>query len=123
MKKSVFVTLIIIMVIFLMPTLAFSKNLTLPNKSYLVAKFEWDGFTYVSEEIRDGFSITVSGNEESGYWTSNLQICLVIIKGGRGIHEYWIYGGTSGGFNKNDLPLTGGGQYPDISNISFYRLF
>lgn len=78
---------------------------------------------YVAESIRDGFNITIAGDEKCGSWTSNHPLCLAIIKDANVTCEYFIGGGTSGTFDKIDLPLNRGGRSPDISNISFYGLF
>jgi hypothetical protein len=95
-----------------------NPNESCPTGTFLIAKFEWQGGSYVQSEGTPGI-VTVNGDETGGTWSSTTPISVVIIKGATGTHSYTPNGATNGSFSKFDLPLNNGGQAPDISNIQF----
>lgn len=99
-----------------------NPNVDCPEGSELLSKFNW-GSGYEFEKPAGNESIvTIAGDAdaEQGDWTSTSSITYVVLKGSTGTYIYDLgTGATSGSFDKNDLPLNGGGKHPDISNVKF----
>jgi len=91
-----------------------------PAGTQLLAKFEWTSGGYDFEKpAGNGELVKITGDAESGSWTSNAAISDVILKGGTDTHTYSI-NGSSGDFSKEVLePKKAGKASPDISNIQF----
>lgn len=110
-------------------SLAQNPNEDCPTGTTLVAKFNWAGdLGYVFEKpLGNDDVVTITGDETGGTWESLFGIAYVILKGGSGTYIYPNDNFTepydplalSGSFSKNDLPLVGSGNHPDISNIQF----
>jgi hypothetical protein len=92
-----------------------------PTGTTLVAKFEWtSGGSDFEKPAGNGELVKIiTGNAESGSWTSSVAISHVILKGGTDTYTYSI-NGSSGDFSKEVLePKKAGNASPDISNIQF----
>jgi hypothetical protein len=110
-------------------SLAQNPNEDCPTGTTLVAKFNWQGGAgYVFEKpLGNDDVVTITGDETGGAWESLYGIAYVILKGGPGTYIYPNDNFTepynplafSGSFSKDDLPLVGSGNNPDISNIQF----
>ncbi|MBA2327280.1 MAG: hypothetical protein H0V95_11630 [Actinobacteria bacterium] len=90
-----------------------------PAGTTQVAKFNWDGTTYVEEGGPGPVTIT-NGTATGGDFTSTVFIRVVIVKGGSGpIATKTIeVNGFSGSFDNSGL-LNAGGNVPDVSNVKF----
>ena len=96
-----------------------NPNITCPDDMGLAAKFEWSGSDYAYEKPEGNENlVNITGDAVGGDWTSKITISHVVLKGSTGTYTYEVDDMT-GDFSKNDLPLNGGGQHPDISNIQF----
>jgi len=99
-----------------------NPNVDCPEGSELLSKFNWEG-GYVFEKPAGNESIVTilaGADAEQGDWTSTSTITYVVLKGSTGTHTYDLGAGAgSGSFDKTDLPLNGGGNHPDISNVKF----
>ncbi len=96
-------------------------NIECPTGTTLVAKFEWTSGGYDFEKSAGNGELVkiITGDAESGSWTSSVAISHVILKGGTDTHTYSI-NGSSGDFSKEVLePKKAGKASPDISNIQF----
>lgn len=89
----------------------------------LVTKFNWTSGGYTREGGTD--AITITGDANGGTWSVKdagiVDIDAIIVKGATGTYVYNFEPGakTAGEFSKMVLPLNGGEQVPDISNIQF----
>lgn len=101
-----------------------NPNIECPAGTTLVAKFNYEGGSYVFEKPAGNAGVvTISGGSATGgSFTSTAWISAVIIKGGAGPvatkTDTYNPSVQSGSFNNTGL-LNNGGQVPAISNIQF----
>lgn len=91
-----------------------------PAGTTLIAKFEWNGSSYVFEqpEGNEG-QVTVTGTATGGTWSSTVPISAVVLKGANDLKVInYSPSAISGSFDNSGL-LTPSGQTADISNIRF----
>jgi hypothetical protein len=94
-----------------------------PGSVELLAKFEWSGNDYVFEKPAGNENlITLEGDATGGRWSlsgEGVLMSALLIKGGTETGEVNISGQTSGTFTNEVIPVNGGGNTPDISNMQF----
>ena len=78
-----------------------------------IAKYEWEGSSYEKEYLKNGYSVSVSGDASVANWTADPAVAGVIAKASTVVEEF--AGGTSGSISKTQI---GTGKH-DISNIAF----
>ena len=97
-------------------------NAECPDGTQLVAKFEFQGGTYVFEKPSGNQSVVVisDADAKSGVWASQVPIAAIVVKGGPGSKTTTLEPPQSTGtFSNTGLPPVGQGNTPDISNIQF----
>ena len=91
--------------------------------SELIAKFEFQGGTYVFAAGTPGVVTITSGTASGGTFSSSSAVSSVIVKGGND----WVIATfsppqSSGTFSNAALPEVGQGNIPDVSNVQFCGL-
>ncbi len=93
-----------------------------PDESgILLAKFEWNGSNYAFEKPEANSDVvTITGDAENGTWSATTaNINYVILKGGTSTGSYAPDSAQGETFSNTSIPVNGGGNIPDISNIQF----
>ena len=91
-----------------------------PVGTTLIAKFNWNGSSYVFEKpAGNRLTVTVTGTATGGTWSSTVLISAVVLKGSTDL-KVVTYSPTAaaGSFDNSGL-LTPSGQNADISNVRF----
>ena len=86
--------------------------------SELIAKFEFQGGTYVFAAGTAGVVTISAGTASGGTFSSSTAVSSIIVKGGND----WVIATfsppqTSGTFSNSALPEVGHGNIPDVSNV------
>jgi len=115
-----------VLVILFLPIGIFASCLDeCPTGSTMIAKYEWEDNTGWVCEVGCGWScsaITLTGDADSGTWSSSIPVTTTVMKGGTCPLEYLdAQGDTSGSYTKEDFSCTAGGsgEKPQVSHISF----
>jgi LPXTG-motif cell wall-anchored protein len=103
------------------------EQATCPNGSVLLAKFNYQGGTYVFEKPAGsgGIVVITNGTATGGDATSSVAISAVMVKGGtHAVITTYAPPQTSVHFSNAGLPPVGSNQQnlPDVSNVQFCRL-
>jgi hypothetical protein len=110
-----------LLVVGLVQTTSSSQAQGCPAGTTLVAKFNFQGGSYVFEKGNQGV-VSVSGDATGGSFQSSVPISAIIIKGGNdSVLITFSPAQTSGSFSNSGLPPVGqdNPNTPDISNIQF----
>jgi len=94
-------------------------NMDCPANTSLIAKYEWNGSSYVAES--GSGDVRVTATVTSGSFTvlkANTTISAVIVKGGTDAKVTSYNNVTSGNFDNSGLE-NNGGNVPGISNVKF----
>jgi hypothetical protein len=94
-----------------------NPNVSCPDGTLVVAKYEWSGGGYTAEFGADVVT-SLTGDASSAAFDSSEPIAAVVVKGGTDT-EIAVFDGATGGTVTNDGLVNKGGQTPDISNVKF----
>lgn len=95
-------------------------NQPCPSGTTLIAKFNFQGGSYVFEKGTAG-AITITSASASGFnWSSTVPVSAIVVKGGPGSAVVAVNpAATSGTVSNVVLPPVGRGNIPGISNVQF----